>query len=511
MDDRALRYFPPATDQCPTFVEDSEWTPFVDGAAYLPALSDLLASAGRGDAVSIVGLELDPRLDLHGRSAGDEGYDPLGDRAWPGWRPTVWTSGSSSRPACGRPRCRGRSSAVSAPRPRTPTRLRTLRPDPDRPPPLAGRVLLDHSGALIGSNHQKAVVARIDGELTAFVGGIDLVLHRFDAAPHDTLTLDGERWGWHDMAVRLRGRAAEQVWRALDLRWREASALPRKHWRRRRIELSPLNPDRAVPPPGPPAPARVAPGVPGTAVRVLRSAHVRRIESLLPWRRQEWSVQPRDGYREVFETLTAAFAAARRYIYLEDQYLEELLGGSSAYELFPALRDAAARGVKVILLGSGRRDPEDPGFYTGPINRRLNVDIRRKLVDPLPVERRANVAVYRVEHLTVHAKLVLVDDVFASIGSANLFSRSMTGTDSELCAAIATTTDIVRDLRTAVWGEHLRAPLTPPVRKALEDLDVALGVWRPEWAPERDPLLWREAERPAGFAPQERVLRLVGP
>ena len=111
----------------------------------------------------------------------------------------------------------------------------------------------------------------------------------------------------------------------------------------------------------------------------------------------------------------------------------------------------------------------------------------------------------------MHAKLVLVDDVFASIGSANMFSRSMTGTDCELCAAVVTTTDLVRDLRTAVWAEHLRTPLTPPVRKALEDLDVALGVWRPEWAPDGDPLLWREAERPAGFAPAERVLRLVGP
>ena len=68
-----------------------------------------------------------------------------------------------------------------------------------------GRVLLDHSGALIGSNHQKAVVARVAGELIAFVGGIDLVLNRFDAGPHDTLRLDGERWGWHDIAVRLRG------------------------------------------------------------------------------------------------------------------------------------------------------------------------------------------------------------------------------------------------------------------------------------------------------------------
>ena len=502
-----LSYFPPATDECPTFVEDTSWEPLLDGARYLPALSDLLAAAGPGDAVTIAGLELDPAVDLHGRSPGDAGYEPLGERlawmaangvdvrvliasrTWPSSLPGTLFGGF-------------RATADHA------EHLRALRPDPSAPPPLRGRVLLDHSGGgLLGSNHQKVVAARIGGELIALVSGIDLVRQRFDAGPHDSLRLRGRRWGWHDMAVRLRGRAAEQVWTSQRLRWIEASTLPRRY----RIGASGrpvlLNPEPAVPPVD--AAVTTAPvRTPGTAVRILRSTHPFKIASMLPVRRSPWRVQPVGGYQEVFGTLTHAISQARRYVYLEDQYLSESAGGDARYELWPVLRAAAARGVRVVLVGSGERDPEDVGLHLSPINRSMNVDIRRKLVEPLARRDRGNVAEFRLEHATVHAKLVLIDDVFASIGSANMFSRSMMGTDCELCAAVVTTTDLVRDLRVAVWGEHLRAPIEP-IRADLGDLNLALGMWRPEWSD--DPLRWRAPDNPVGFAPHERVLRLVGP
>jgi phosphatidylserine/phosphatidylglycerophosphate/cardiolipin synthase-like enzyme len=216
--------------------------------------------------------------------------------------------------------------------------------------------------------------------------------------------------------------------------------------------------------------------------------------------------------QEIFGVLTAAIASARRYVYLEDQYLSESVGGDPRFELWPHLRAAAGRGVKVVLLGSGVRDPEDPGIYLRPINRTLNRDLRRKLVDPLPAAQRRNVAVYRLEHATVHAKLTLVDDAFVNIGSANVFARSMTGTDSEISAAAETTTPLARDLRVRVWAEHLRTPLTDGVRAALEDVDLALAIWRPDWRPATAPPdLWQRPGSPEGYAPSERVLARVGP
>ena len=108
-------------------------------------------------------------------------------------------------------------------------------------------------------------------------------------------------------------------------------------------------------------------------------------------------------------------------------------------------------------------------------------DLRHKIVDRLDAEDEIDFAVYRVEHLTVHAKIILIDDEFACIGSANMFSRSMGGTDSEISTAVATSTSLVRDLRVKLWAEHLRTSVGPALRASLEDLDLALGIWRAEW------------------------------
>jgi hypothetical protein len=97
--------------------------------------------------------------------------------------------------------------------------------------------------------------------------------------------------------------------------------------------------------------------------------------------------------------------------------------------------------------------------------------------------------------------------VFASIGSANFFSRSMVGTDSELTSTLVTTGPLVRDLRVKLWAEHLRTPLDDQLTPALADLGTALGIWRREWLPDgHPPETWRRAGVPAGFAPTEWAL-----
>lgn len=502
------RHFPPVAE-APVHVGDSEWVPLIDGEHYFAELDAHLDKLGPGDTLLVTGLEINPYLDLKGRSDDDPEYAPIGRRfaeaAARGAQ--VWLL-----PAC-------RVFAASLPRSGLPFRdnafhadyLRELTVAGSAEPPLRGRVLLDFSGALLGSNHQKCVVFHIAGELTAFVSGIDLAMHRWDAAPHDRLELDGGRWGWHDMAVRLRGPAARQVWHAFRQRWQETLTLPDEHWLASPADRRSLNPAGAVEAPPPAHEAAPVPS-PGTAVRVLRSTFHRKVDSHLPFRRRAWDHIPRGGYQEIFTTLVTAISAAQRYIYLEDQYLEESVGGDDQFELYPYLRAAAARGVKVILVGSGTRDPDDVDLGGLEINRELNDDLQKKLVEPLPAGARWNVAVHRIENCTVHAKLFLVDDVFANVGSANLFSRSMVGADSEMSAAVVATTSLVRDVRIAVWCEHLRAALTDELRASLADLDLALGIWRPQWLPDGvDRGTWRHTDEPAGFRPDERAITLVGP
>lgn len=59
----------------------------------------------------------------------------------------------------------------------------------------------------------------------------------------------------------------------------------------------------------------------------------------------------------------------------------------------------------------------------------------------------------------------------------------MAGVDVELAVARVTTGPSVRDLQVALWAEHLRTPLTERLRAHLEDLDLAVGIFRPAWLP----------------------------
>ncbi|MBV9593217.1 MAG: phosphatidylserine/phosphatidylglycerophosphate/cardiolipin synthase family protein [Actinobacteria bacterium] len=506
------RYFPADTSDCPTFVGDSEWHPLVDGAEYLRELDAALRGLRSGDSVQMCGLAVDPTVDLAGRPAGDPQHDSLAERL-----ATLAAAGVTVRimmaarviasrlpgPALGGFRTNVQRASA----------FRTARPaglTAGAPPPLHASVLLDYSGALVGSNHAKVVVVVRSGVATAFVGGIDLVGHRLDAQPHNRMSLSNRRWGWHDAAVRLRGPAAARVSDVLGQRWQEAATLPAKLYPRRDpARLVALNPpvERITPIVLPAQPAVPAGD---TAVRILRSIYEHKVDSFLPFRRREWDALPPAGVHEVYETLRDAIEAAGQYVYVEDQYLQEWPGGRRRFELYPQMVAAARRGVKVVLVGSGVRDPEDPGLHWRPINRRVNRHLRRRLLAELSPADRRNVVVYRVDHLTVHSKLVLVDDQFACIGSANLFSRSMSGVDSEVSTAVATSASLVRDLRVRVWAEHLRTSVTDELRPALEDLTTALGIWDPGWRRAGAPTsLWRAVGQPAGFAPTESVLRRV--
>lgn len=501
LDDLVARYLVPGTPQCPTYRDDTEWHPIVDGVEYFAELRALFDRAGPGDTVLITGLNLEPGMDLTGAEPGTDGYESLADRlarlAESGVDVRVLLTAavfSGSVPGVAIGPFRANAFAV-----------RELR----RRPALHGRVLLDWSGSGIGCHHQKVVLAHVGGELTAFVGGLDLSSDRYDAEPHDRLSVGTERWGWHDGAVRLRGPAAARVWELYRGRWAETVTLPPRRFMVTPVTWAEMNPGPFPPAlaPAPPAPPRPAPG---TAVQVLRSLRPWKIDHFGTLYRRHWTVLPRYGVQEVFHALAAAIRAARHYIYLEDQYFYEVPGGRRAFRLYGLLREAAARGVRIVLVCSGRKDPAEAGV--NKLRRKVTGDVQRDVIDKLAPADRGNVIMHRIEDLTVHTKLMLVDDVFAAVGSANFFSRSMRGTDTELNTALVTSGDTVRDLRVRLWAEHLRTELTDELRPYLEDLDLAIGMWRPQWLPPDAPAgTWRVPGYPAGFAPAERVLVPVGP
>ena len=503
LDDLVTRYLSPAvTAHC----ANSSVELVVDGRVWMRRMRELLTSLGPGDAAYICGLQLEPDMDPTGRREGEPGYEALGDLLAGLVRKGIdvrvilagaVVSSSITRPTIGP----FHQNVVTA------HRLRRWRRDAETP--LADRVLLDWSGSGVGSNHQKITVVRRGTDLIAGVGGIDYAANRVDESPHRRLAVHGGRWGWHDAGTIIEGPAAADVWRVLRMRWIGAANLPRRRYLWPTVKgLQVLNPPAVAATIDPPPPQRARPA-PGTACQVLRSVGPWYIDSVLPWERRHYSDVAPEGVHEVYLTLVQAIGAAQRYVYIEDQYFREYPGGDHRFELYPHLRAAAARGVKVILVGSGTRDPAES---TPLINGTVNADLQKKVIDPLPHQLRRNVGLWRVEHLTVHAKIVIVDDRFAAVGSANFFSRSMVGVDTELTTAVVSTGDIVRDLRVRLWAEHLRTPISAELRPHLDDLDLALGMFRPEWLPPQAPAgSWRTPGLPAGFDPLESMLTLVGP
>lgn len=300
------------------------------------------------------------------------------------------------------------------------------------------------------SHHQKAVVLRSESGVRAYVGGLDLCGGRWDTPRHAgrPARVGGKFAAWHDVQCAVSGEAATQVWDNFTERWNDPTP-PRVF-------------GRTPHPIGTSRPHGVVRG--GQFVQVLCT--------LAPG---VYPFAPR-GEQSVALAYERAIDQARHYIYIEDQFLWPS-------RLTERLRDAAARGVRVILMTS--RTYQVP--VLGPYHNALQHDTLRRIRAGAP----GHVHVFHLRQtrgrapIHVHAKVMIVDDTYAVIGSANLARRSHT-TDSELALAVVDG-DLVpgrmngqrvevprfaRDLRLALWGEHLG--LDPA---ALADPIEALAAW----------------------------------
>ena len=141
------------------------------------------------------------------------------------------------------------------------------------------------------------------------------------------------------------------------------------------------------------------------------------------------------GERSIARGYTKAIRRARRLIYLEDQYL----WSTDVARLFArALRDQP----DLHLVAVVPRHPDVDGRFALPPNqvgREKALALCRKAggdrVHVFDVENHEGTPVY------VHAKVCVVDDVWASVGSDNFNRRSWTH-DSELsCAVLDETRD----------------------------------------------------------------------
>jgi cardiolipin synthase len=276
--------------------------------------------------------------------------------------------------------------------------------------------------------HQKSwlIDAGTENE-TAFVGGINLNPHSMVAPGHH-----GEGHN-HDVYVELAGSSVIDVHHNFVQRWNEASErlMENGHWG--------LGSETDLP-----FPTQIPAERGNALVQIQRTMHQGRyLDGQATPGGAAYDIV--SGEQSNFEQYCAAINAARRSIYIENHSID-------VPEIVDCLHRAVKRGVDVILLM-----PAEPGIGL-PISpeRRAILEARAELgtfANFLLAGIAGIGADSRRKPVYVHAKLMLVDDEWATAGSCNLHRFSLFG-NGEMNVAFAEL-NTVRAFRCELFREHL--------------------------------------------------------
>jgi phospholipase D1/2 len=296
------------------------------------------------------------------------------------------------------------------------------------------------------SQHQKVVV--IDDAL-AFCGGIDLTVRRWDCRGHAADDPRRSAYGepyppFHDTMMAVDGEAALRLGELARERWRLATGQ----------RLKPCGADCDA------WPAALEPDVTGTDVGIART---------LPPRGELPAV------REVEKLYLDMIAAARRTLYIENQYF-------TSPRLAAALerRLAEPNGPEIVLVLRL--------LSHGWLEEATMHVLRTRLIQRLQqADRHGRFRVYyphvpRLSEgccLDVHSKLMIVDDTILRIGSSNFSSRSM-ALDTECDLVVesrgqARIAAAIGEFRERLLAEHLDAQ-PERVREAIAEAGSVHGA-----------------------------------
>jgi len=291
------------------------------------------------------------------------------------------------------------------------------------------RVELDTHHPLYAAHHQKIVV--VDDTL-AFVGGIDLTVERWDSTRHAAndpvrRCADGSIYpGVHDIQMAVDGDAAKAIADLARERWHDATG-------------------------------EVLPPIDNTESRWPEdlAAEFKDIYVGISRTRPAWDGHP--GVHEVAALTVDALKAARQSIYIEAQYLAAAFVGDLLEESL-----SRPQGPEIVIVVTrASRSPIEQWVMGNNRDRLLRRLKRADRFDRLRVFYPVVPDGEKDCDVLIHSKLIIVDDSFLRVGSANLNNRSM-GLDTECDLAIeAASVDhrrAIANLRERLLAEHLGVP-----------------------------------------------------
>jgi len=310
---------------------------------------------------------------------------------------------------------------------------------------------LDDQYPLGASHHQKVVV--IDDAL-AFAGGLDLTRGRWDTPQHDAndprrQDVDGSSLPirpYHDVQMAVSGPAAAALGCLARERWRRATS----------AKLPQPDADSTVP-----WPEQLEADIDDVDVAIVRT---------------EPAYDEYTEVREVEQLYLDTIAAAKDYIYIENQFFTA-----------PSISNALAKrlaekdGPEVVL----NLPLNTEGWLSQQSLDMIRVGLIRTLYE---ADEHGHLAVYYPnkpgpEELSInlHAKVMIMDDRFVRVGSANLNNRSM-GLDTECDLAIEAVRDddrvrdAIRHFRNRLLAEHLDCAAEEIDRQIKKQASLIRGI-----------------------------------
>jgi phosphatidylserine/phosphatidylglycerophosphate/cardiolipin synthase-like enzyme len=310
-------------------------------------------------------------------------------------------------------------------------------------------------------HHEKTVI--IDDRI-AFVGGIDLTSEsgdRYDTNEHPARS----DVGWHDGCARIEGPAVADVAEHFRMRWHEVTG-------------DTLAPVAAQKPAG------------KVELQVVRT---------IPER--VYDAKPKGDFT-ILESYVRALKAAKRFIYIENQFLwspeiEAVLHDKIANPPHPDFR-------LVLLLPSKPNSGADD--TRGVLGHLIDADEEEGRVLACTLFARAGDV---ADPIYIHAKIAVIDDEWLTLGSANLNEHSLFN-DTEM-NIVSHDSGLATQTRLRLWAEHLEvaeSEIPSDPIQAIEELWKPISKEQLERRENRLPLTHRLVRLPHV---SRRSARALGP
>jgi len=251
----------------------------------------------------------------------------------------------------------------------------------------------------------------------AYVGGVDLANDRWDTIYHNATAIRDaghitfREKGWMDGHIRIHGPAAKDVASNFLARW-NSDYLPCQGLDDDLLHFK--NPSYDHLPPLDYASSTTAAKLGTQSVQIVRtfSCEYEHYKEFAP-----------RGETSLFQAHIKAIKNAQNFIYIEDQYfvlVPELL--DAIMEVMPTIQ-------RVVVIVNQDTSPFTNAGYIKYLYQMVQ-PLREKYPNKLKLyATKADLKIY------IHSKIMIIDDVFLTIGSANWNRRSMTS-DSELNADV---------------------------------------------------------------------------